>query len=259
MRGPISLVAVLSALFAAGAALPQIKALPRAADGAPKRKYSVVPLEPGDDGRGGSKTSGAQTVVETIVKTEGPVTKYVTKTGSPVTVTESAPTGVPVVPIISNTNTYATVTITVHVTAQPTSMGGLVSSITTISAATTSNVTVSASTMTTRPTTTVTPPVSDLSTSWHVPHGNSTTSLHCTEGTSTSSASISLTTSTTITTPSAHGPSREHSSSMALTTTTTSSTLPVTPSVVLSTSTRTYDDGMWHTAYPHWNESAPHA
>ncbi|KAG5938717.1 hypothetical protein E4U53_007950 [Claviceps sorghi] len=150
MQGPIAFVTVLSALLAAGAALPQIKVLPRTAHGARKPKYSIVPLEPGDGGNSGSGIPGVQTVVKTIVKTEEPVTKTVTRTGEPVTVIEPAPTSVPV-----GGGNSTMVTISVHVPQEPTSRSG-----------------------TTPPTTKVTTRAPCLPTPWHVPHGNSTANRH---------------------------------------------------------------------------------
>ncbi|KAG5924433.1 hypothetical protein E4U42_004632 [Claviceps africana] len=153
MQGPTAFVAVLSALLAVGAALPQTNVLPRAAYGARKPKYSIVPLEPGDDGRRGSGTPRAQTVVETVVKTQEPITKTITRTGAPVTVTE-APTSVPVVPI-GGGNTNTIVTMTVYVTQESTSRG-----------------------RTTPATATATSRAPCLPTPWHVPHGNSTANRH---------------------------------------------------------------------------------
>ncbi|KAG6012190.1 hypothetical protein E4U43_007904 [Claviceps pusilla] len=230
MRGPVSFVAVLSALSAAGAALPQIRVLPRAADGAPTPKYSVIPLEPGDDGKRCSSPSCVQT-------------------GKPVGVTKPAPTSVSIVPIAGKTNANTIiVTVTVHVTEEPTSREKATISATTTPAPSTFTTTDSP----TLPTTTVTP-----SASRHVPSVNSTgtTCRHCTEGTATSLASISVTIITTATIPRV---SRRSSSSMAITTTTARNTPLVTPPVVMSTSTRTCDDGTWHTTYPAWNVSAPH-
>ncbi|KAG6016518.1 hypothetical protein E4U54_001142 [Claviceps lovelessii] len=225
MRGPVSFVAVLSALVAAGAALPQIKVLPRAADGAPTPKYSVIPLEPGDDGKRCSSTSCV------------------------VGVAKPAPTSVSIVPIAGKTNANTIiVTVTVRVTEEATSRERATISTTTTPAPSAFTTTDSP----TLPTTTVTPSASRL-----VPSVNSTgtTSKHCTEGTATPLASISVTVITTTTIPRV---SRRSSSSMAITTTTARNTPLVTPPVVMSTSTRTCDDGTWHTTYPAWNVSAPH-
>ncbi|KAG6038377.1 hypothetical protein E4U41_004243 [Claviceps citrina] len=235
MQVPVSLVALLSALITVGAALPRANTLPRAAHAATKPKYSVVALEPdhggkrGGKGGGGSNTSGAQNVVKTIVKTEEPVTQTVAKTGERVTITKSAPTTVPVVPI------KGTTMVTVTVTAEPTSRGKAIDFTTTTTTTTT----------TTAPTAAPTLAVTD----------SPSISRHLTESSGTgrhwkgaNSTSISPPTIATTTTTLALGPSISNS---------ILNNVLVTPSV-FSTSTRTYDDGMWHTTYPSWNETAAH-
>ncbi|KAG6116704.1 hypothetical protein E4U13_001669 [Claviceps humidiphila] len=279
MQAPISLAAAVSVLIAAVAALPQAKILPRAAGSAPKPKYSVVALEPGEDSKGdGHNGPGAQTVVETVVKTvvktEGPTTQTITRPGERVTITNLAPTTVPVVPIAGNTNTNTIVTVTVSVTAEHTSGRGASESTTTTRATLTSTEPHSPPKVTNLSTTaTSTPPAPELSTSFstssHVPDFNSSTSRSCTETTITTSQTHFSQTPTAggTTTPTASSDSsRGPLSSMTTTTTTGLGPIPTTLDTVLltthasstSTSTKSHDDGKWHTTYPAWNESAPH-
>ncbi|KAG5971150.1 hypothetical protein E4U58_000205 [Claviceps cyperi] len=277
MQAPISLVAAVSVLIAAVAALPPAKVLPRAAGSAPKPKYSVVALEPGEDGKGDGHSGPwaqivVETVVQTVVKTEGPTTQTITRTGERVTITNLALTTVPVVPIAGNTNTNTIVTVTVSVTAEHTSGRGASDSTTTAPVTSTSTETHSAPQVTTLSTTaTSTPPVPELSTSFstssHVPDFNSSRSRSCTESTRTTSQThLSQTpTSGRTTTPTASsGSSRGPLPFMTTTTTTGLGPIPTTLDTVLltthasSTSTKSHDDGKWHTTYPAWNESAPH-
>lgn len=126
MRGLIPILVALSAsltTITTVAALPQPILYHR--DTSAKPKYSVVPLEPGDDesdlgesgsgdnkgnGKGGSNggdngngddsngSSGDDdgdeivTVIETVVKTREPVTKVITQTGKPLTITAAPKT-----------------------------------------------------------------------------------------------------------------------------------------------------------------------
>ncbi|KAG6067223.1 hypothetical protein E4U32_004433 [Claviceps aff. humidiphila group G2b] len=280
MQAPISLAAAVSVLVAAVAALPQAKILPRAAGSAPKPKYSVVALEPGEEGNGDRHNGpGGQTVVETVVKTvvktEGPTTQTITRPGERVTITNLAPTTVPVVPIAGNTNTNTNtivMTVTVSVTAEHTSGRGASDSTTTTRATLTSTEPHSPPKVTTLSTTAMsTPPVPELSipfsTSSHVPDFNSSTSRSCTETTITTSQTHFSQTPTSggTTTPTASSDSsRGPLSSMTTTTTTGLGPIPTTLDTVLltthasSTSTKSHDDGKWHTTYPAWNESAPH-
>ncbi|KAF4981133.1 hypothetical protein FZEAL_3003 [Fusarium zealandicum] len=103
MRGFIPLLLALSASYTTTTALPQHRIIPREA--VDKPKYSVVPLEPGDDdielgepGSGDDKShdkgkgddtdgDGIVTVIETVVETRQPVTQVVTATEEPDTVT----------------------------------------------------------------------------------------------------------------------------------------------------------------------------
>ncbi|RBQ65207.1 hypothetical protein FVER14953_01111 [Fusarium verticillioides] len=126
MRGFIPLLLALSASYTTVIALPQPRFVPR--DATAKPKYSVVPLEPGDDdpasgdlgggngdgnGNGGSSNGsgggssgndgdGVVTVIRTV--TRKPVTKIVTQTEKPSivtapgkTVTKAVPTTVSVI------------------------------------------------------------------------------------------------------------------------------------------------------------------
>ncbi|KAM5355962.1 hypothetical protein ACJ41O_002608 [Fusarium nematophilum] len=118
MRGFIPLLLALSASYTTVAALPQPRVVVR--EPADKPKYSVVPLEPGDDegsdpgdsGSGDDESDdkgkgddhgdddgdGVVTVIETVVKTREPVTHVVTKTGKPDTVTAPAKTVTKAIP-----------------------------------------------------------------------------------------------------------------------------------------------------------------
>ncbi|KAF4340059.1 hypothetical protein FBEOM_6027 [Fusarium beomiforme] len=118
MRGFIPLLLALSASYTTITALPQPRIVRR--DAAAKPKYSVVPLEPGDDdpasgdlgggngdGNGGGRSSdingdGVVTVIRTV--TQKPITKIVTQTEKPrivtapgKTITKAVPTTVSVI------------------------------------------------------------------------------------------------------------------------------------------------------------------
>ncbi|KAF4962655.1 hypothetical protein FSARC_9216 [Fusarium sarcochroum] len=120
MRGYIPLLLALSASYTTITALPQPRIVRREA--AAKPKYSVVPLEPGDDdpasgglgngdgngssGGGKGKGDGSSdedgdgivTVIQTVVKSRKPVTQVVTKTEEPSTVTAPGKTVTKAVP-----------------------------------------------------------------------------------------------------------------------------------------------------------------
>jgi len=111
MRGYLPLLLALSASYTTITALPRPVIVAR--EPADEPKYSVVPLEPGDndsgdddsgsdDSESGSQGSGSGngddedgdgivTVIQTVVKTKKPVTHVVTKTGDASTVTATAP------------------------------------------------------------------------------------------------------------------------------------------------------------------------
>ncbi|RGP66516.1 hypothetical protein FLONG3_8826 [Fusarium longipes] len=140
MRGYIPLLLALSASYTTITALPKPRIQPR--DDTTKPKYSVVPLEPGDDdpfsdgtgsedGNGGSSSGNgdddrgdAVTVIRTVVQTRKPVTQVITETGKPSivtvpgkTVTKAVPTTVSVI----NVNDQPVVTQTVIVSHLSTS------------------------------------------------------------------------------------------------------------------------------------------
>ncbi|KAJ4272000.1 hypothetical protein NW762_000710 [Fusarium torreyae] len=111
MRGYIPLLLALSASYTTITALPQLIIVRR--DAAAKPKYSVVPLEPGDDdpasddlgsgdGNGSSSSDedgdGIVTVIQTVVKSRKPVTQVVTQTEEPSTVTAPGKTVTKAVP-----------------------------------------------------------------------------------------------------------------------------------------------------------------
>lgn len=120
MRRSVSLLLALPVYFSAAAVLPRVGPVPRvaAADDAERPKYSVVPLEPGDDGDdqpgggdGGDGDNGGDddgddvvTVIETLVKTRDPVTKSITHTRTvseePDTVTKAVPVPTTIISII---------------------------------------------------------------------------------------------------------------------------------------------------------------
>ncbi|GAB0136064.1 hypothetical protein EsDP_00004381 [Epichloe bromicola] len=290
MRGPVYIIAVLSTLITAGGALPQPEVLPRAADTTSKPKYSVVPLEPGDDdpsqgggnggngGKGGNSgkeehASSAHTVVKTVLKTEQPITQTVIRTEAPVIVTKPVPTTVFIIPIGGNKNATMTVAAEATSTAvsKPCSVsvetssktsGSTTSILTTLTASTSMQV-ISSATTSSAASTTFTH-VSSLETTqstpsvklrppfsskiWSIPTSNSIIrpSTNCTRPTST----ISHTTT-------ASGANRASPTS-TLVTTTALTVVPTTFSTIFSppessTSTKTYDDGQWHTTYPSWN------
>ncbi|KAF5681942.1 hypothetical protein FCIRC_5243 [Fusarium circinatum] len=148
MRGFIPLLLALSASYTTVIALPQPRIVHR--DTTAKPKYSVVPLEPGDDdpasgdlgggngdgnGNGGSSTGsggsssdndgdGVVTVIRTV--TQKPVTKVVTQTEKPSIVTAPGKTVTKAVPttvsIINMDDEPVTETVTVpHPVPKPTS------------------------------------------------------------------------------------------------------------------------------------------
>lgn len=132
MRGSLALLLALSASYTTVTALPKPRIQPR--DDAGKPKYSVVPLEPGDDdpasggtGSGdGNGSSGSEdgdgdgvvTVIRTVVQTPKPVTQVITRTGNPSivtapgkTVTKAVPTTVAVINISDDPAVTQTVTV----------------------------------------------------------------------------------------------------------------------------------------------------
>ena len=132
MRGSLTLLLALSASYTTVTALPKPRIQPR--DDASKPKYSVVPLEPGDDdpasggtGSGdGNGSSGGEdgdgdgvvTVIRTVVQTPKPVTQVITRTGDPSivtapgkTVTKAVPTTVAVINISDDPAVTQTVTV----------------------------------------------------------------------------------------------------------------------------------------------------
>ncbi|KAJ4130979.1 hypothetical protein NW768_006518 [Fusarium equiseti] len=131
MRGSLTLLLALSASYTTVTALPRPRIQPR--DDAGKPKYSVVPLEPGEDdpasdggsgggnGNGGSENGGGDgvvTVIRTVVQTPKPVTQVITRTGSPSiitapgkTVTKAVPTTVAVINISDDPVVTQTVTV----------------------------------------------------------------------------------------------------------------------------------------------------
>ncbi|KAF5541796.1 hypothetical protein FNAPI_10128 [Fusarium napiforme] len=147
MRGFIPLLLALSASYTTVIALPQPRIVPR--DATAKPKYSVVPLEPGDDdpasgdlgggngdgnGNGGSSNGsgggssgndgdGVVTVIRTV--TRKPVTKIVTQTEKPSIVTAPGKTVTKAVPttvsVINMDDEPVTETVTVpHPSSKPT-------------------------------------------------------------------------------------------------------------------------------------------
>ena len=132
MRGSLTLLLALSASYTTVTALPKPRIQPR--DDAGKPKYSVVPLEPGDDdpasggtgsgdGNGGSGSEdgdgdGIVTIIRTVVQTPKPVTQVITRTGNPSivtapgkTVTKAVPTTVAVINISDDPAVTQTVTV----------------------------------------------------------------------------------------------------------------------------------------------------
>ncbi|KAF5616699.1 hypothetical protein F52700_12994 [Fusarium sp. NRRL 52700] len=143
MRGFIPLLLALSASYTTVIALPQPRIVHR--DATAKPKYSVVPLEPGDDdpasgdlgggngegnGNGGSSGGssdndgdGVVTVIRTV--TRKPVTKIVTQTQKPSIVTAPGKTVTKAVPttvsVINMDDEPVTETVTVpHPSSKPT-------------------------------------------------------------------------------------------------------------------------------------------
>ncbi|KAH7197324.1 uncharacterized protein B0J16DRAFT_327935 [Fusarium flagelliforme] len=132
MRGSITLLLALSASYTTVTALPKPRVQPR--DDAGKPKYSVVPLEPGDDdpasggtgsgdgngssGSGDGDGDGVVTVIRTVVQTPKPVTQVITRTGNPSivtapgkTVTKAVPTTVAVINVSDDPVVTQTVTV----------------------------------------------------------------------------------------------------------------------------------------------------
>ncbi|KAH7005577.1 hypothetical protein EDB82DRAFT_521555 [Fusarium venenatum] len=134
MRGYIPLLLALSASCTTVAALPKPRMQLR--DSASKPKYSVVPLEPGnddpssdgtggEDGNGGSGSGGEDenggdvvTVIQTVVQTRKPVTQVITQTGKPSiitvpgkTITRAVPTTVSIINLDDQPVVTQTVTI----------------------------------------------------------------------------------------------------------------------------------------------------
>lgn len=249
------------------------------ADAAKKPTYSVVPLEPGNpnDGSGGNDPDGKVTVVKTVtqVKSKAPstATEFITVTADPATVTKTVPT---TVISIVNVQGEAATTVTVTPTwATPPSLASNFSSVrpptvppqvtfktksvplntsttrlvgtpdsqppqhTTLqqpSSTLTSFATLMAPSNWTQPTTTTATPLSTLTViEGGYPIGRFTEIpspvTPATDGVSPSSPSASFDVPPIVTeVPFA----------------------TITPS---TPSSRTYDDGMWHTTYPAWNET----
>jgi hypothetical protein len=131
MRGSLTFLLALSASYTV-TALPKPRIQPR--DDADKPKYSVVPLEPGDDdpasdgtgsgdgngssGSGDGDGDGVVTVIRTVVQTPKPVTQVVTRTGNPSivtapgkTVTKAVPTTVAIINVSDDPVVTQTVTV----------------------------------------------------------------------------------------------------------------------------------------------------
>lgn len=131
MRGSLTLLLALSASYTV-TALPKPRIQPR--DDAGKPKYSVVPLEPGDDdpasdgtgsgdgngssGSGDGDGDGVVTVIRTVVQTPKPVTQVITRTGIPSivtapgkTVTKAVPTTVAIINVSDDPVVTQTVTV----------------------------------------------------------------------------------------------------------------------------------------------------
>ncbi|CAG7557058.1 unnamed protein product [Fusarium equiseti] len=133
MRGSLTLLLALSASYTV-TALPKPRIQPR--DDAGKPKYSVVPLEPGEDdpaqggtgsgdgngssgsGDGDGDGDGVVTVIRTVVQTPKPVTQVVTRTGNPSivtapgkTVTKAVPTTVAIINVSDDPVVTQTVTV----------------------------------------------------------------------------------------------------------------------------------------------------
>ncbi|RGP64038.1 hypothetical protein FSPOR_8204 [Fusarium sporotrichioides] len=148
MRGYIPLLLALSASCTTVAALPKPRMQLR--DDASKPKYSVVPLEPGDDdassdgsgsgdgngssgsGSGGGDQNGDDvvTVIQTVVQTRKPVTQVITQTGKPSivtvpgkTVTKAVPTTVSIINLDDQPVVTQTVTVS-HPSASTPKMSG---------------------------------------------------------------------------------------------------------------------------------------
>ncbi|KAF4951234.1 hypothetical protein FGADI_7639 [Fusarium gaditjirri] len=148
MRGFIPLLLALSASYTTITALPQPRIVRR--DATAKPKYSVVPLEPGDDdpasgdfgggngdgnggssngsggGNGGNDGDGVVTVIRTV--TRKPVTKIVTQTEKPSIVTAPGKTVTKAVPttvsVINMDDEPVTETLTVpHPSSKPKATG----------------------------------------------------------------------------------------------------------------------------------------
>ncbi|TAQ87032.1 hypothetical protein B7494_g4649 [Chlorociboria aeruginascens] len=197
--------------------------------------YSVVPVDGGSSATTGDGQSGETTIIETV--TDSPITKtiddsntvLITITPAQATATVTA-TGYTIINVSS-----PTVTVEIPVAQAPPSTIAVSASTTSISESASPSTPTSFSTLSTSSTT------STISES--TPYTCSTTA-----STSTSTPLRPLTTIQISNLTS-------YSSTISPLTLISSSSVAATIPSIISTTTKSYDDGKWHTTYPAWSNS----